>query len=207
MKKMFFIIVCLFCLIGNVYAEDKEPLKLVSIVNKCSVVKDNTIVVPVRVVSKNSGSLTSLINEYTLDYIDNKKDEVTIKITDVYGVENVFLDNNRDSNGRSLIRYYIEEDMIKEKASEAFSFNLHIEFFNDIPDKYYVLGNDIVIGSEDVCEYINGFQVNEIERVEYVYYPKINHSDMINNLIIKIILVVLGIVIIILSYLLYRKKK
>lgn len=207
MKKLFFIVISLFCLIGNVLAKDNEPLKLVSIVNKCSVIKDNTIVVPVRVITKNSGTLTNLIDEYTLGYIDNNKDIVKVRLTDINGVSNVTLDNKRDSNGRSLIRFYIEKDLSANKLDNVFSFNIQVEFTHKVPDTYYVLGTEIVISDKEVCEEVNGYKINEIEKIKYIDFSKVDHTEMINDLIVKVVIGLLVVTIIILVFLLIRKKK
>ena len=207
MKKIIFIILSLFCLVRISYAKENEPLNLVSVVNKCSVIDDNKIVVPVRVISKNDGTLTTLIDEYTLGYIDNLKDNVNIRLTNIEGVSNVTIDNNRDSNGRSLIRYYIEEELSAKKLDDVFSFNIQIEFLDNVPDSYYVLGTEVIISDKEVCERVNEYQVIEVEKIEYVDLSQVDHSEMINNMIIKVILFILIIVVLILSVLLFKRKK
>lgn len=207
MKKIIFIILSLFCLVSISYAKENEPLNLVSVVNKCSVIDDNKIVVPVRVISKNDGTLTTLIDEYTLGYIDNLKDNVNIRLTNIEGVSNVTIDNNRDSNGRSLIRYYIEEDLSAKRLDDVFSFNIQIEFLDNVPDTYYVLGTEVIISDKEVCERINEYQVTEVEKIEYVDLSQVDHSEMINNMIMKVILFILIIVVLILSVLLFKRKK
>ena len=196
----------LFCLLSISYAKENDPLNLVSVVNKCSVIDNNAIVVPVKVISKNDGTLTTLIEEYTLGYIDNLKDNVNIRLTNIEGVSNVKIDNNRDSNGRSLIRYYIEEDLSAKKLDDVFSFNIQIEFLDNVPDTYYILGTEVIISDQDVCEIVNGYQVNEVEKIEYVDLSKADHTDIFNGVIFKFIIGLL-IVIILLIFLLIRKKK
>ena len=83
MKKLILIICFLFVYIGNVDAKENEVLKIISLINECSVVNDNVVVIPVSVVALNDGSLTTLINEYSLGYIDNDKDNVIMKITNI----------------------------------------------------------------------------------------------------------------------------
>ena len=197
----------LFCLFSISYAKENEPLNLVSVVNKCSVIKDNTIVVPVRVISKNDGTLTTLIEEYTLGYIDNLKDNVNIRLTNIEGVSNIEIDNNRDSNGRSLIRYYIEEDLSANKLDDVFSFDIQIEFLDNVPDTYYVLGTEVIISDQDVCEIVNGYQITEVEKLEYVDLSQVDHREMINDLILKVIICLLIAIIIVLVFLINRKKK
>lgn len=207
MKKIIFFILSLFCLFNVSYAKENEPLNLVSVVNKCSVVKDNIIVVPVRVISRNDGTLTTLIEEYTLGYIDNLRDNVNIRLTNIDGVSNVKIDNNRDSNGRSLIHYYIDEDLIARKLDDVFSFNIQIEFLDNVPDTYYVLGTEIVISDKEVCERVNGYQITELEKTEYIDLNQIDHKDIITNMIINVILIILVIIIFILIVLLCKRKK
>lgn len=207
MKKIIFLILSLFCLFNVSYAKENEPLNLVSVVNKCSVVKDNIIVVPVRVISKNDGTLTTLIEEYTLGYIDNLRDNVDIRLTNIDGVSNVKIDNNRDSNGRSLIRYYIDEDLIARKLDDVFSFNIQIEFLDNVPDTYYVLGTEIVISDKEVCERVNGYQITELEKIEYIDLNQVDHKEIITNMIINVILIILVIIIFILIVLFCKRKK
>ncbi|MGN1370839.1 MAG: hypothetical protein ACI4XM_00960 [Candidatus Coprovivens sp.] len=206
MKKIIFFILSLFCLLSISYAKENDPLNLVSVVNKCSVIDNNAIVVPVKVISKNDGTLTTLIEEYTLGYIDNLKDDVNIRLTNIEGVSNVKIDNNRDSNGRSLIRYYIEENLSAKKLDDVFSFNIQIEFLDNVPDTYYILGTEVIISDQDICERVNGYQVNEVEKIEYVDLSKVDHADVVNELIMKFVIGLL-IIIIILIFLLIRKKK
>lgn len=207
MKRVLLFIVSLFMIFGNVSAKNVEPLELVTVVNKCSVVRDNSIVVPVRVVSKNNGELSTLIDEYTLDYVDNHRDNIDINITNIEGVSNVIVDNNRDGNGRSLIRYYIDEDIKGNKLDTIFSFDIQVKFLDSVPDSMYILGTEVIISDKEVCEEINGYQVSEIEKVKYVDLSKVDHSEMINSFITKCIIGILIVVIIILIVLLKRKKK
>ena len=49
MKKILFVILSIFILVGNVSAESKVT-SFYTIINKCAVVKDNNAVIPVTVV-------------------------------------------------------------------------------------------------------------------------------------------------------------
>ena len=80
--------------------------------------------------------MTDLINEYTLGYVDNDRDNVVIRITNISGVQNVSVDNNRDSKGRSLIRYYVDKEIKGKKLDTIFEFDMQIEFLNMILTKF-----------------------------------------------------------------------
>ena len=208
MKKLILIICFLFVYIGNVDAKENEVLKIISLINECSVVNDNVVVIPVSVVALNDGSLTTLINEYSLGYIDNDKDNVIMKITNINGVGDIVIDSKRNSDGRSRINYYLDSDINATKLEEVFSFNIQLEFIDEIPDTYYVLGKEVLFSSDnEICEEINGYKITEVEKVKYVDLSETDHSDMINDYIIKIVICVLIVIIIILSILLIKKKK
>ena len=208
MKKLILIICFLFVFIGNVDAKENEVLKIISLTNECSVVNDNVVVIPVSVVALNDGSLTTLINEYSLGYIDNDKDNVIMKITNINGVGDIVIDSKRNSEGRSKINYYLDSDINATKLEEVFSFNIQLEFIDEIPDTYYVLGKEVLLSSDnEICEEINGYKITEVEKVKYVDLSETDHSDMINDYIIKIVIGVLIVIIIILSILLIKKKK
>ncbi len=208
MKKLILIICFLFVFIGNVDAKENEVLKIISLTNECSVVNDNVVVIPVSVVALNDGSLTTLINEYSLGYIDNDKDNVIMRITNINGVGDIVIDSKRNSEGRSRINYYLDSDINATKLEEVFSFNIQLEFIDEIPDTYYVLGKEVLLSfGNEICEEINGYKITEVEKVKYVDLSETDHSDMINDYIIKIVICVLIVIIIILSILLIKKKK
>ena len=176
MKKLLFIISCLFLLSGSVVAKGNDVLKVVSLVNKCSVVEENIVVIPVSVIGLNDGSLTTLINEYSLGYIDNDRDNVKINMTNINGVLDVVVDNNRNSEGRSLINYYLSEDIEATKLDKIMSFNIQIEFINEVPTNYYVLGSEVLLADEKICEEINGYKINEVEKIKYVDLSEIDNT-------------------------------
>lgn len=207
LKKILFILSSFMLVVGSAYAKENEPLYLVKVTNRCSVVSDNRIVVPVRVISENKGVLTSLIDEYALGYVDNNRDTMKVKITDIKGIDNVILDSKRDGYGRSLILYSLLEDLEANSLDEIVSFNIQVEFISQVPDTYYVLGNEVIISNEEVCREINGYEVKEIEKIKYVDLSKVDHSEMINDLITKVVIGILVIVIIILGIGLIKRKK
>ena len=205
MKKFVFFIICLFT-INIVNASDL--LEIVPLSNRCSIVKDNKIVIPVRVVVTNDGVISNLIDEYTLGYIDNDRDNMKVSVSDVVGEFEIYIDYNRDSEGKSLLYYSNNQDINVKKNEEIISFNLEIEYLNDVPSTYYLFGSEIIISSDkDVCNTINGYEVKEVERKVYVDLSKVDHTEMINDLITKIVISILIIIIVVLLIILRRKKK
>jgi hypothetical protein len=156
------------------------------------------------VLSRNEGTLTDLINEYTLGYVDNDRDNVVIRITNISGVQNVSVDNNRDSKGRSLIRYYVDKEIKGKKLDTIFEFDMQIEFLNSVPDSISILENSVVISSKDVCDKINGYRVNEVEKIMYVDVIKNENS---NKKLFLVIIVLLIVIIFVLGIILIRKSK
>ena len=208
MRKLIFIICLLFLFIGNINAKENEVLKVFSLTNECNIVEDNIVVIPVNVIALNNGSLTTLINEYSLGYIDNDKDNVIIRITNVNGVRDIIVDSNRNSESRSRINYFLDEEINANKLENIFSFNIQIEFINEIPDTYYVLGKDVLLSSDKkICEDINGYEITEVEKIKYVDLSKVDHTEMINDLITKVIIWILIVIIIVLCVMLWRRKK
>ena len=208
MRKLIFIICLLFLFIGNINAKENEVLKVFSLTNECNIVEDNIVVIPVNVIALNNGSLTTLINEYSLGYIDNDKDNVIIRITNVNGVRDIIVDSNRNSESRSRINYFLDEDINANKLENIFSFNIQIEFINEIPDTYYVLGKEVLLSSDKkICDDINGYEITEVEKIKYVDLSKVDHTEMINDLITKVIIWILIAIIIVLCVMLWRRKK
>lgn len=208
MRKLIFIICLLFLFIGNINAKENEVLKVFSLTNECNIVEDNIVVIPVNVIALNNGSLTTLINEYSLGYIDNDKDNVIIRITNINGVRDIIVDSNRNSESRSRINYFLDEDINANKLENIFSFNVQIEFINEIPDTYYVLGKEVLLSSDKkICDDINGYEITEVEKIKYVDLSKVDHTEMINDLITKVIIWILIVIIIVLCVMLWRRKK
>ena len=208
MRKLIFIICLLFLFIGNINAKENEVLKVFSLTNECNIVEDNIVVIPVNVIALNNGSLTTLINEYSLGYIDNDKDNVIIRITNVNGVRDIIVDSNRNSESRSRINYFLDEEINANKLENIFSFNIQIEFINEIPDTYYVLGKEVLLSSDKkICDDINGYEITEVEKIKYVDLSKVDHTEMINDLITKVIIWILIVIIIVLCVMLWRRKK
>ena len=208
MRKLIFIICLLFLFIGNINAKENEVLKVFSLTNECNIVEDNIVVIPVNVIALNNGSLTTLINEYSLGYIDNDKDNVIIRITNINGVRDIIVDSNRNSESRSRINYFLDEDINANKLENIFSFNIQIEFINEIPDTYYVLGKEVLLSSDKkICDDINGYEITEVEKIKYVDLSKVDHTEMINDLITKVIIWILIAIIIVLCVMLWRRKK
>lgn len=194
MKKILLFIFYFFLFFKVVLAN--EASSLISIVNKCAVIKDNKVIIPVKVISENKGGLTALIGEYTLGKIENKENYNEVIINNVTGknIKNVLVNPNRDSEHKSLINFYIDKDIHTEILEEVMSFNIEVNFKKEVKSNIFILGNDVVISdSAKVCEGINGFTIEEVQKTEYIDLNKI--SKILNYLFIGIILVLIIVII------------
>lgn len=207
MKKILFIILSLFMLIGNVNAESKVT-SFYTVTNKCVVVKDNKVVVPVTVrVDNDKLKLSKLMKEINIGYITNYEDVLK---SNIYNVDNdnvdIFIDYKRNSVGKSLVYFSLVEDMELKRHDTLVNFNIGIEILKDTTiNKLDIFGNEVIVADEVTCEKINGYKVTEVERI--VDLREVDHTEYIKNLIKNIVIVVLSIVSIICIILLIRKKK
>lgn len=181
MKKVIAVLICLFYSMNVCLAENVKPTEVVSITNRCAVVNNNTVSIPVKVIASSQGVLTDIITEYTLGKVENNKDTMVVRIDSIEGeyVSNITLDYNRDSNSRSNIYYYLEEDIETEVAEEIMSFNVNIEFIEELPDSVYVLGNEVILSDKDVCDIVNGYEITEVEKIIYINNEETNYSAYI----------------------------
>ncbi len=208
MKKILFIMLSLFILVSNVNAESKV-VSFYTVTNKCAVIKDNKAVIPVTVKSNsNNLKLSKLIKEHRIDYIDNL-DSLELKIYDVSKDNiNVYVDYLKNSEDKSYIIFTIPKDMELDRHEELVSFNIGVKILNDaLINKIDVLGNEVILSDEKTCEVINGFKINEVERIKYVDMSQMDHKEYFEDLFTRVIITVLGIALIICIILLIRKKK
>lgn len=207
MKKILFIILSLFMLMGHVSAESKVT-SFYTVTNKCVVVKDNKVVVPVTVrVDNDKLKLSKLMKEINIGYITNYEDVLK---SNIYNVDNdnvdIFIDYKRNSVGKSLVYFSLVEDMELKRHDTLVNFNIGIEILKDTTiNKLDIFGNEVIVADEVTCEKINGYKVTEVERI--VDLREVDHTEYIKNLIKNIVIVVLSIVSIICIILLIRKKK
>jgi hypothetical protein len=206
MKKMLFIILSLFMLVGNVYAS--EVVTFYTVTNKCAVVKDNKAVIPVTIRSNNKElKLSSLFDELSLSYITNHEDVIKLNIYNINKDNiDVYVDYKRNSEGKSLVYYKLSEDIELKRHDELVSFDIGVEILNNYEIyRMDVFGNEVILADEATCEIVNGFKVTEIERI--VDLSEIDHTQYINNLIKNIVIVILSISLVTCIILLIRKKK
>ena len=207
MKKILFIILSLFMLMGHVSAESKVT-SFYTVTNKCVVVKDNKVVVPVTVrVDNDKLKLSKLMKEINIGYITNYEDVLK---SNIYNVDNdnvdIFIDYKRNSVGKSLVYFSLVEDMELKRHDTLVNFNIGIEIIKDTTiNKLDIFGNEVIVADEVTCEKINGYKVTEVERI--VDLREVDHTEYIKDLIKNILIVVLSIVSIICIILLIRKKK
>ena len=207
MKKILFIILSLFMLVGNVNAET-HVISFYTVTNKCAVLKDNKAVIPVTIRSNNNElKLSSLFEDLSLNYITNHEDVIKLNIYNINKDNiDVYVDYKRNNEGKSLVYYKLNEDVELKRHDELVSFDIGVEILNDY-EVYQmdVFGNEIILADEATCEIVNGYKVTEIERI--IDLSEVDHTEYIKDLIKNIVIVVLSIVSIICIILLIRKKK
>ena len=117
MKKGLFIFIILF--IGSLRVIALDVPSFVSQVPKCVEDKENTVLIPVNVLTYESGDLVSLIDNYSLGLID-RYDNYDIKIDNIEGnkIKNVLLSSLKSAN-RSYINYNIEDNSYQLPKSEG----------------------------------------------------------------------------------------
>ena len=208
MKKILFMLISMFMLLNVVNAETYVT-SYYTITNKCAVVKDNKAVIPVTVKSNsNNLKLSKLIKEHRIDYIDNLD---SLKL-EIYGISkdniNVYVDYLKNSEDKSYIIFTTPKDMELDRHEELVSFNIGVEILNDaLIKKIDVLGNEVILSDGKTCEEINGFKINEVEKIKYVDLSKVDHTEYFEDLFTRIIISILSIALIICIVLLIRKKK
>jgi hypothetical protein len=193
-------------LVGNVYAS--EVVTFYTVTNKCAVVKDNKAVIPVTIRSNNKElKLSSLFDELSLSYITNHEDVIKLNIYNINKDNiDVYVDYKRNSEGKSLVYYKLNEDIELKRHDELVSFDIGVEILNNYEIyRMDVFGNEVILADEATCEIVNGFKVTEIERI--VDLSEIDHTQYINNLIKNIVIVILSISLGMCIILLIRKKK
>ena len=207
MKKILFIILSMFMLVWNVKAETYVN-SYYSVTNKCAVVKDNKVIIPVTVKANIGMKISNLIGDHRIDYIDNL-DSLDINISNVSNDKlNVLVDYKKNSEDKSFIIFTTLEDFVLKRHDILTSFDLEVEILNGaLIKKIDVLGNEVVFGDEETCENINGFKVTEIERIKYVDLSQVDHKEYFEDLFTRVIITVLGVALIICIILLIRKKK
>lgn len=208
MKKILFMLISMFLLLNVVNAETYVT-SYYTLTNKCAVVKDNKAVIPVTVKSNsNNLKLSKLIKEHRIDYIDNLD---SLKL-EIYGVNkdniNVYVDYLKNSEDKSYIIFTVPKDMELDRHEELVSFNIGVEILDDaLIKKIDVLGNEVILSDEKTCEVINGFKINEVEKIKYVDLSKVDHTEYFEDLFTRVIIGILGIALIVCIILLIRKKK
>lgn len=163
MKKIIFIIIALFSFYDICFA--KEPVNLVYLTNKCSVVTNKETTIHLDVVSVNDGVLAKLTDKFTLGRISNT-DEMTLSISNIESnyVKQVFIDTLKDENNRSNLNIYYDKDINLDKWTKLLSLNINIKFDSEVPNTFYVLGNEVFLSEDEyACENINGYKTEIIK--------------------------------------------
>ena len=209
MKQILFLLLGLFMLVSNVSAESKVTSFYI-VTNKCAVVKDNKVVIPVTVrLDSDKMKFSSLMEQMRIGYVTNYEDVIDLNI---YGVSkdniDVYVDYKRNSVGESLVYFDVSEDMELNRHDELVSFNIGVEILEDTNvNKMNVFDNEVVLADEKTCEILNGFKVTEVEKIKYVDLSEIDHSEYFKDLFTKMLIVILSLALIVCIILLIRKKK
>lgn len=209
MKKILFVILSIFILVGNVSATSYVT-SYYTITNKCAVVNKNKAVIPVTVkVDNDELKISKLLEEVKIDYITNYDGVLNLSIYNISRDNmDVYVDYNRTKEGKSLIYFNTDEDLELRRHDELVSFNIRVEILNDYKvNKMDVFGNEVILGDEKTCEEINGFKVAELEKIKYVDLSEVDHKEYFEDLISSVIIVVLIISLIVCIILLVRKSK
>ena len=189
MKK---IIILIILIIPFIVSAKEESAKVVPIVPRCVYVTDKEIIVPVEVISKNEGIIDNRLDKYILGKVDNTDGNIKInKISDkAYHLE---IDNLKDSNNYSNVYFSlnkISNPRYYKEMGKVMSFNITINV-QEIPNKLYVLGNEIIISKDKkICQKINNYNSKDLNNKAVI----LNESNYVYILIIGM----LGIIIMVL---------
>ena len=119
----------MFMLVGNVKAETYVN-SYYSVTNKCAVVKDNKVIIPVTVKANIGMKISNLIGDHRIDYIDNL-DSLDINISNVSNDKlNVLVDYKKNSEDKSFIIFTTLEDFVLKRHDILTSFDLEVEILN-----------------------------------------------------------------------------
>lgn len=209
MKQILFLLLSLFMLVGNVRAESKVT-SFYTVTNKCAVVKDNKVVIPVTVrLDSDKMKFSSLMEQMRIGYVTNYEDVIDLNI---YGVNkediDVYVDYKRNSVGESLVYFTVSEDTELTRHDELVSFNIGVDIISDTTvTKMNVFDNEVILADDKTCEILNGFKVTEVEKIKYVDLSEIDHKEYFKDLFSKILIGILSLGLIVCIILLIRKKK
>ncbi len=192
-KVVYFLLLLLFSFI---VVDAQSKADLVTIIDDCVYVSNNRVSIPVVVKSTSDGVITNLIPEYTLGMIDNNKDVMVVRVSDIksdYGINNVKIDYNRDNEGKSYVYYDVNKEIKIKRLDTLLSFNFDIEFLENVPNNLYLFGNDLLVSNDkEVCEVINGYKFEEIEKT--IYLDNEDNSCYIYLIIILIFILLMTII-------------
>ena len=187
MKKIIIFLIILISPFMVIAKEDSA--KVIPIVPRCVYVSDKEIIVPVEIISQNEGIIDNRLDKYILGKVDNTNSNIKInKISDkVYNIE---IDSLKDSNNYSNVYFSmnkISNPRHYKEMGKVMSFNIIINV-NEIPNKLYVLGNEILISkNKKICQKINYYNSKDLNDKAII----LNESNYVYFMIIGMLVIII----------------
>ncbi len=168
-----------------------DSAKLVSIVPRCAYISSKKLVVPVEIISQNEGIIDKTLTRYTIGKVYN--DNVVIRIKDISDKNyTISIDGLKDSNNYSEVSFVVNKNRNYKQYDKVLSFNIELLFEEDIPNKIYVLGTEVLLNKDkEVCYKINQYNSKDINS-KVVYLNENNYPYIMIIGILVIVIVILG---------------
>ena len=139
-----------------------DSAKFVSFVPKCSYVTNKKTIIPVEVISQNDGVVSSIIDSYILGSIYNENVNINFSNISDKGY-NINVDSMTDKNGYSNINFVLKNKREYKALDKVINFDIEIIFDDDIPNKIYVLGTEILLSKDkELCNKLNNYDMSNI---------------------------------------------
>jgi len=161
-----------------------DSAKVINILPRCIYVSDNSITIPVEVISQNDGTIDNLLPKYLLGSIDTDNLEINIASNNPsYNIEM-----------ESSDIYFSLKNNKKNKEYKAldkvFDFEINIVFKETIPKSLNVLGNTIILSKDKkTCQKINNYNSKDVTCKSFYLNDNNYPYIMIIGLLIIIIIV------------------
>ncbi len=163
-----------------------KSAKVISIVPRCTYVANNSITVPIDIISQNDGIIDNTLPKYLLGSLENN-DTFEIKeiTTDSKTYEIIKEDND--------IYFTLKNDKKHEYKAldKLFSLEIKIIFNDKIPNNISLLNNNIILSTDKKnCNKINNYNDKEL-KCKNMYLNDNNYSYIMIIGVLIIIIIVL----------------
>ena len=163
-----------------------QSAKVISIVPRCSYVANNSIIVPVDVISQNEGIIDNTLPKYLLGSIEKN---------DTYEIKEVKIDSNyydiiKEDND---IYFSLKKNSKRDYKvlDKLFSLEIKIVFNDKIPNSISVLNNSIILSNnKNSCSKINNYNDDEL-KCKMTFLNDNNYSYIMIIGVLIIIIIVL----------------